>query len=151
MRAREKLMVCSRALVGANLHGKAKLQIDLTAIKSIANVKRDTMHVQGISYWAPANIGPYSQSVVASISTRVSIIASMKAYHSYCRHKVMPLLLVRLVWYQTHWIFQHQGRLHKRQLYRYVTWRTLSLCWTCLSRHILFFAIALSATRPICH
>ncbi|KAL9550714.1 hypothetical protein MBANPS3_004606 [Mucor bainieri] len=53
-----------RALVGANLPGKAKLQIDLTAIKSIANVKRDTMHVQGISYWAPANIGPYSQSVV---------------------------------------------------------------------------------------
>ncbi|KAL9548051.1 hypothetical protein PS6_006818 [Mucor atramentarius] len=53
-----------RALVGANLNGKAKLQIDLTAIKSIANVKRDTMHVQGISYWAPANIGPYSQSVV---------------------------------------------------------------------------------------
>lgn len=56
-----------RALVGANLNGKAKLQIDLTAIESIANVKRDTMHVQGISYWAPANIGPYSQSVVVSI------------------------------------------------------------------------------------
>lgn len=56
-----------RALVGANLNGKAKLQIDLTAIKSIANVKRDTMHVQGISYWAPANIGPYSQSVVVCI------------------------------------------------------------------------------------
>jgi diphthine-ammonia ligase len=29
-------------------------------------VKRETMHVQGISYWAPANIGPYSQSVVVS-------------------------------------------------------------------------------------
>ncbi|KAI8647049.1 hypothetical protein BD408DRAFT_409122 [Parasitella parasitica] len=53
-----------RALVGANLKGQANLQIDLTAIKAIKNVKRDTMHVQGISYWAPANIGPYSQSVV---------------------------------------------------------------------------------------
>lgn len=57
---------CS-ALVGVNLSGNAKLQIDLVAIKSINNVKRETMHVQGISYWAPANIGPYSQSVVVSI------------------------------------------------------------------------------------
>lgn len=24
--------------------------------------KRHSMHVQGISHWAPANIGPYSQS-----------------------------------------------------------------------------------------
>lgn len=24
---------------------------------------RDTMHVQGLSHWAPANIGPYSQCV----------------------------------------------------------------------------------------
>lgn len=40
--------------------------MDLFAIKSIDNVKRDTMHVQGISYWAPANIGPYSQSIVVS-------------------------------------------------------------------------------------
>ncbi|CEP12589.1 hypothetical protein [Parasitella parasitica] len=53
-----------RALVGANLNGQANLQIDLTAIKTIKTARRDTMHVQGISYWAPANIGPYSQSVV---------------------------------------------------------------------------------------
>ncbi|GAN05456.1 meiotically up-regulated 71 protein [Mucor ambiguus] len=68
-----------RALVGANLPGKAKLQIDLTAIKSIVNVKRDTMHVQGISYWAPANIGPYSQSVVAShafIAGQIGLVPS---------------------------------------------------------------------------
>lgn len=53
-----------RALVGTKLNGKAKIQIDLVAIRSIENVKRETMHVQGLSYWAPANIGPYSQSVV---------------------------------------------------------------------------------------
>ncbi|KAI9485802.1 MAG: ATP binding domain 4-like protein [Benjaminiella poitrasii] len=53
-----------RALVGANLKGPSRLQIDLVAIKALDHVKRDTMHVQGISYWAPANIGPYSQSVV---------------------------------------------------------------------------------------
>lgn len=54
----------TRALVGSNLEGKANLQIDLTAIKAMDNVKRDVMHVQGISYWAPANIGPYSQSII---------------------------------------------------------------------------------------
>lgn len=27
---------------------------------------RQTLHVQGLSYWAPANIGPYSQAVVVS-------------------------------------------------------------------------------------
>jgi hypothetical protein len=26
------------------------------------------LHVQGLSYWAPANIGPYSQGVVVSPS-----------------------------------------------------------------------------------
>jgi diphthine-ammonia ligase len=53
-----------RALVGAPLKGNAQLQIDAIAIQSLEGVKRETMHVQGISYWAPANIGPYSQSVV---------------------------------------------------------------------------------------
>ncbi|KAI8367755.1 hypothetical protein BD560DRAFT_454888 [Blakeslea trispora] len=53
-----------RALVGGHLEDNARLKIDLVAIKTEASVKRETMHVQGISYWAPANIGPYSQSVI---------------------------------------------------------------------------------------
>ncbi|KAI8365387.1 uncharacterized protein BYT42DRAFT_589729 [Radiomyces spectabilis] len=52
-----------RALVATQLCKPAQLQIDVTAAKG---VPRETMHVQGISYWAPANIGPYSQSVVVS-------------------------------------------------------------------------------------
>ncbi|PNF17010.1 Diphthine--ammonia ligase [Cryptotermes secundus] len=31
--------------------------------QSSQNHKRHTMHVQGVSHWAPANIGPYSQAV----------------------------------------------------------------------------------------
>jgi diphthine-ammonia ligase len=27
---------------------------------------RQALHVQGLSYWAPANIGPYSQAVIVS-------------------------------------------------------------------------------------
>jgi diphthine-ammonia ligase len=29
---------------------------------------RQALHVQGLSYWAPANIGPYSQAVIVSLS-----------------------------------------------------------------------------------
>ncbi|KAI9024945.1 hypothetical protein CLU79DRAFT_745560 [Phycomyces nitens] len=54
-----------RALVGAKLKGLAKLKIDLVACKKPDDEKKTTMHVQGISYWAPANIGPYSQTVTA--------------------------------------------------------------------------------------
>ncbi len=28
--------------------------------------RRTALHVQGLSYWAPANIGPYSQAVTVS-------------------------------------------------------------------------------------
>jgi diphthine-ammonia ligase len=27
---------------------------------------RQALHVQGLSYWAPANIGPYSQAIIVS-------------------------------------------------------------------------------------
>lgn len=35
---------------------------------ALLNGRRNTMHVQGISHWAPANIGPYSQSTRVSIA-----------------------------------------------------------------------------------
>ncbi|KAJ3095985.1 ATP binding domain 4 [Physocladia obscura] len=51
----------------------ASIQIDCLAFKnggtsrpgieSSVTVKKSVMHVQGISYWAPSNIGPYSQTV----------------------------------------------------------------------------------------
>lgn len=41
-------------------------------------LRKQTMHVQGISHWAPANIGPYSQSVrvgdIIYISGQISLI-----------------------------------------------------------------------------
>ncbi|KAF9916045.1 hypothetical protein BX616_004751 [Lobosporangium transversale] len=52
-----------RACVGANLPSPVRIQVSCTAIhKNATSPKpRQTLHVQGISYWAPANIGPYSQ------------------------------------------------------------------------------------------
>ncbi|KAI9332713.1 hypothetical protein DFJ73DRAFT_664006 [Zopfochytrium polystomum] len=38
------------------------IQVDCLAFQH-DRAQRETMHVQGISYWAPANIGPYSQTV----------------------------------------------------------------------------------------
>jgi enamine deaminase RidA (YjgF/YER057c/UK114 family) len=54
----------NRTTVQSNINNK--LQIDLVASK----YDRDTLHVQGYSYWASANIGPYSQ---ASITNVISI------------------------------------------------------------------------------
>lgn len=37
-----------------------------------ADYRRQTMHVQGISHWSPANIGPYSQSTKIGEITYIS-------------------------------------------------------------------------------
>lgn len=59
-----------RACVGSNLPFPIKIQIDLMAIKHVSKDEsskpRKTMHVQSMSYWAPANIGPYSQATIVS-------------------------------------------------------------------------------------
>ncbi|KAF9913023.1 hypothetical protein EC991_005891 [Linnemannia zychae] len=61
-----------RACVGANLPKPCRIQVSCTAIRMDAKSfkPRRTLHVQGMSYWAPANIGPYSQ-------------ATEQAYHSF--------------------------------------------------------------------
>ncbi|GJJ72211.1 diphthine-ammonia ligase [Entomortierella parvispora] len=52
-----------RACVGASLPKPLRIQVNCTAIRKEATMpKRQTLHVQGMSYWAPANIGPYSQA-----------------------------------------------------------------------------------------
>ncbi|KAI7828622.1 hypothetical protein BC939DRAFT_443424 [Gamsiella multidivaricata] len=53
-----------RACVGANLPNSIRIQVSCTAIRkdALSPKPRQTLHVQGISYWAPANIGPYSQA-----------------------------------------------------------------------------------------
>ncbi|KAG0056816.1 hypothetical protein BGZ90_005463 [Linnemannia elongata] len=61
-----------RACVGANLPKPFRIQVSCTAIRrgAVPTKPRQTLHVQGMSYWAPANIGPYSQ-------------ATEQAYHSF--------------------------------------------------------------------
>ncbi|KAJ3026125.1 UNVERIFIED_CONTAM: ATP binding domain 4 [Siphonaria sp. JEL0065] len=51
----------------SGLVGKRRIQMDCLAFNQDATqafkVNKSVMHVQGVSYWAPSNIGPYSQTV----------------------------------------------------------------------------------------
>lgn len=52
----------SRACVAVPGHG-ARVVLDAVAVRDAA--QRRSLHVQSLSYWAPASIGPYSQAVLA--------------------------------------------------------------------------------------
>ena len=63
--------VCVQVLLPAEEHFRvdARLVNIPTTTSSVA--RREALHVQSTSYWAPANIGPYSQAVKV-IEIRVS-------------------------------------------------------------------------------
>ena len=53
-----------RACIQLNLPEDIAIQVDclVYAAQSTDASVREAMHVQSISHWAPANIGPYSQA-----------------------------------------------------------------------------------------
>lgn len=53
----------TRACVSALLPRGLNIKMDVIAHTSNNKGSRTALHVRGLSYWAPANIGPYSQSV----------------------------------------------------------------------------------------
>ena len=55
----------ARLCVQSPLPPGSDVRIDVTAVRPLV-VHRRHMHVQSVSHWAPANIGPYSQSVLVS-------------------------------------------------------------------------------------
>lgn len=70
----------SRACIAASLPTGIRVRLD-----ALAHDKgdgragtREALHVQSLSYWAPANIGPYSQSIVCDqrvfISGQIGLI-----------------------------------------------------------------------------
>ena len=54
----------ARACVAVDLPASLRLMLDCVAYAEEKASDRQALHVQGLSYWAPANIGPYSQAVV---------------------------------------------------------------------------------------
>lgn len=57
----------SRACVAVDLPSEIRVRVDCVAFSERSLSDRQALHVQGLSYWAPANIGPYSQAVTVSL------------------------------------------------------------------------------------
>jgi diphthine-ammonia ligase len=53
----------ARACVGVDLPPSIRVKLDCIAHVDQSPTDRQALHVQGLSYWAPANIGPYSQAI----------------------------------------------------------------------------------------
>ena len=53
--------------VEAALPQEVIFQLDCIACRDDCATVRQHLHVQSVSFWAPANIGPYSQAVSVSI------------------------------------------------------------------------------------
>ncbi|KAL0562707.1 hypothetical protein V5O48_019374, partial [Marasmius crinis-equi] len=59
----------ARACVAVDLPAGVRVRLDCVAIEEWSGtagqeIRRQSLHVQSQSYWAPANIGPYSQAIV---------------------------------------------------------------------------------------
>ena len=62
----------TRACVSVDLHPPNRVRLDVVAFSLLSSPQdRRALHVQSISYWAPANIGPYSQSVAVRILSSI--------------------------------------------------------------------------------
>jgi diphthine-ammonia ligase len=53
----------ARACVAVDLPHPIRIRLDCIAFVECSPTDRQALHVQGLSYWAPANIGPYSQAI----------------------------------------------------------------------------------------
>ncbi|GLB33938.1 putative diphthamide synthase [Lyophyllum shimeji] len=70
----------ARACVAVDLPPPIRVRLDCVAFVECTRADRQALHVQGLSYWAPANIGPYSQAITAGerifISGQIGLIPS---------------------------------------------------------------------------
>ncbi|GBE79662.1 Diphthine--ammonia ligase [Sparassis crispa] len=70
----------ARACVAVDLHPPTRVKLDCIAYAERTPADRQALHVQGLSYWAPANIGPYSQGIIVDervfISGQIGLVPS---------------------------------------------------------------------------
>ncbi|KAK0498609.1 hypothetical protein EDD18DRAFT_1158378 [Armillaria luteobubalina] len=68
----------ARACVAVDLPHPRRVKIDCIAFADKSLTDRQALHVQSLSYWAPANIGPYSQAIISDervfISGQIGLI-----------------------------------------------------------------------------
>ncbi|TFK43414.1 hypothetical protein BDQ12DRAFT_718637 [Crucibulum laeve] len=70
----------ARACVAVDLPQGIRVRMDCIAFVEKSSSDRQALHVQGLSYWAPANIGPYSQAIIVDgrifVSGQIGLIPS---------------------------------------------------------------------------
>ncbi|KAF8484914.1 hypothetical protein DFH94DRAFT_837050 [Russula ochroleuca] len=70
----------ARACVAVDLPHPLRVTLDCTIYAEQKADDRKALHVQGMSYWAPANIGPYSQAIVVNervfVSGQIGLVPS---------------------------------------------------------------------------
>jgi len=57
----------ARACVAVDFPRPLRVMFDCVAYAGQKKDDRKALHVQGLSYWAPANIGPYSQAIIVGL------------------------------------------------------------------------------------
>ncbi|KAF8351342.1 hypothetical protein F5887DRAFT_875574 [Amanita rubescens] len=76
----------ARACIAVDLPAPINVRLDCLAFSEHLPGDRYALHVQGLSYWAPANIGPYSQAIMVDdrvfISGQIGLIPSSLALPS---------------------------------------------------------------------
>lgn len=100
----------TRACLALPMAGR-RLVLEAICTRDCSEVKRRALHVQGISYWAPANIGPYSQAVTVCFLCCLNIPLLTSHPHSLA---TVPSLQGRLAWFLRAWLSQKTRRYQKR-------------------------------------
>lgn len=59
----------ARACVAVDLPSPIRVKLDCIAFSEHTAADRQALHVQSLSYWAPANIGPYSQAITVRLKS----------------------------------------------------------------------------------
>ena len=117
-----------RVCVEADLCSNQAFLIDCYACRQTSDEVNDfrTMHVQGLSHWAPANIGPYSQCKQVRDGTSLFSFHSLLLNHWDSGEDLWPkgikrareslLVLVQYVWSITSATPYRTSLLRRRQM-----------------------------------
>lgn len=123
----------ARACISVDLPEGIRVCLDCIAFTEYDPGARQALHVQGLSYWAPANIGPYSQAITVSLcfwlfSCPLSLYRLVNESSSLVRLVSSPAnwlyrFLVPWIW-RRHYLVNtfHVLRLHLERIQEVVGW-----------------------------
>ncbi|KAH8118362.1 hypothetical protein DFH11DRAFT_1849706 [Phellopilus nigrolimitatus] len=115
----------ARACVAVDLPPDARIRLDCVAFAEEAPDERRALHVQSLSYWAPANIGPYSQAVVVGDRIFISGQIGMQPSTLTLPEPANVILEAALAFQHVHKILAVLRETYGR------TWRLATQCLLC--------------------